>query len=94
MSKKQINRFNEKSLKGNLLINIRDNYIKTLAKTMLDQKYNIIPVEYIDEKLRLESIKHKIEPNINYSTRLEFLTNLFLKECTKGTSQIISNLCK
>ena len=59
------NKLNEKSLKGYLLINIRDNYIKQIAKQMLDPKYNIIPLEYIDEKLRLEFIKTNIESNID-----------------------------
>ena len=92
---KKYNKLNEKSLKGNLLILYRDNYIKTIAKQMMSPEYNIIPVEYIDEKLRLEFIKNNIESDIDTNNkRLEFLTNILLKECSKGTSKIISDLCK
>jgi len=93
---KKYNKLNEKSLKGNLLILYRDNYIKTIATQMMSPEYNIIPLEYIDEKLRLEFIKNNIEYDINTynNKRLEFLTNILLKECSKGTSKIISDLCK
>jgi len=91
---KKYNKLNEKSLKGNLLILYRDNYIKTIAKQMMSPEYNIIPLEYIDEKLRLEFIKNNIESDIDIDKRLEFLTNILLKECSKGTSKIISDLCK
>jgi hypothetical protein len=101
---KKYNKLNEKSLKGNLLILYRDNYIKTIAKQLMSPEYNIVPLEYIDEKLRLDFIKNNIEYDINTNTnnnnnnnnnkRLEFLTNILLKECSKGTSKIISDLCK
>ena len=94
---KKYNKLNEKSLKGNLLILYRDNYIKTITKYMMSPEYNIVPLEYIDEKLRLDFIKNNIEYDINTNNnnkRLEFLTNILLKECSKGTSKIISDLCK
>ena len=91
---KKYNKLNEKSLKGYILINDRDTYIKSIVKTLLKPNYNIIPLEYIDEKIRIDCIRKNIECNINYDNRLEILTNIFLKECTKETSKIISEfLC-
>ena len=93
MSNKQINRLNEKSLKGNLLIEIRNKHVETIVKTMLDPKYNIIPLEYIDEKIRLESIQKQIEYVNNNESRITYLSNILMKECSKGTSKIISEMC-
>lgn len=93
MSNKQINRLNEKSLKGNLLIEIRNKHVETIVKTMLDPKYNIIPLEYIDEKIRLESIQKQIEYVNNNESRITYLSNILMKECSKGTSKIISEIC-
>ena len=90
----KINNLNKNSLKGYLLIEIRNKHVIELAKIMLDPEYNIIPLEYIDEKIRIDCIRKNIECNINYDNRLEILTNIFLKECTKETSKIISELCK
>jgi len=93
-SKQQYNRLNEKSLKGTLLINIREKHIKEISKQMLNPEYNIIPLEYIDEKIRLDSIKKNIEYIPNNESRLVYLTNILLKECVKGTSKIISEMCE
>jgi hypothetical protein len=93
MSNKQINKLNEKSLKGNLLIEIRNKHVETIVKTMLDPKYNIIPLEYIDEKIRLESIQKQIEYVNNNESRITYLSNILMKECSKGTSKIISEIC-
>jgi hypothetical protein len=93
MSKKQINRLNEKSLQGNILIEIRNKHIESIVKKILNPEYNIIPLEYIDEKIRLECIKKKIEFIPNNDSRIIYLNNLLLKECSKGTSKIISEMC-
>ena len=90
---KKYNNLNEKSLKGYLLINIREKHIIELAKNMLNPEYNIIPLEYIDEKIRLESIQKKIEYVNNTESRIKYLSNILMKECSKGTSKIISEMC-
>ena len=91
---KKYNNLNDKSLKGYLLINIREKHIIELAKNMLNPEYNIIPLEYIDEKIRLDSIKKNIEYIPNNESRLVYLTNILMKECVKGTSKIISEMCE
>ena len=90
---KQYSKLNEKSLKGYILINIREKHVKYLVKKMLDPEYNIIPLEYIDDNIRLESIQKNIECIINDESRILYLTNILLKECSKGTSKIISDMC-
>ena len=91
---KQYNKLNEKSLKGYILINIREKHIKEIVKQMLSLDYNIIPLEYINDKLKLECIKKQIEFVPNDESRLIYLTNILMKECSKGTSKIISDICK
>jgi len=95
MSSLQIkyNKLNDKSLKGYLLINIREKHIKDIAKQMLNSEYNIIPLEYIDDKIRLDCIQKQTICNINNESRLIYLTNILMKECVKGTSKIISEIC-
>ena len=92
--KKQYIKLNEKSLKGYILINIREKHVKDLVKKMLDPEYNIIPLEYIDDNIRLESIQKNIECIINNESRIVYLTNILMKECSKGTAKIISDMCK
>lgn len=94
MSTTKINNLNKNSLKGYLLIEIRNKHVIELAKIMLDPEYNIIPLEYIDEKIRLDCIKYKTEYVNDNESRLIYLTNILLKECVKGTSKIISDMCK
>ena len=91
---KKYNNLNEKSLKGYLLINIREKHIIELAKTMLNPEYNIIPLEYLDERIRLDCIKAKTEYVNDNESRLIYLTTILMKECVKGTSKIISDMCK
>ena len=91
---KQYNRLNENSLKGCLLINIREKHIKEIANKMLSLDYNIIPLEYIDDKIKIDSLKKEIEFIPNDESRLLYLTNVLMKECSKGTSKIISDMCK
>jgi len=91
---KQYNRLNENSLKGCLLINIREKHIKEIANKMLNLDYNIIPIEYIDDKIKIDCLKKEIEFVSNNESRLLYLTNVLMKECSKGTSKIISDMCK
>ena len=91
---KQYNRLNENSLKGCLLINIREKHIKEIANKMLSLDYNIIPLEYIDDKIKIDCLKKEIEFIPNDESRLLYLTNVLMKECSKGTSKIISDMCK
>ena len=91
---KQYNRLNENSLKGCLLINIREKHIKEIAYKMLSLDYNIIPLEYIDDKIKIDCLKKEIEFIPNDESRLLYLTNVLMKECSKGTSKIISDMCK
>ena len=93
MSNKQINRLNEKSLQGNILIEIRNKHVESIVKKIFNPEYNIIPLEYIDEKIRLESIQKQIEYVNNNESRIKYLTNILMKECSKGTSKIISEMC-
>ena len=93
MSNKQINRLNEKSLQGNILIEIRNKHVESIVKKIFNPEYNIIPLEYIDEKIRLESIQKQIEYINNNESRIKYLTNILMKECSKGTSKIISEMC-
>lgn len=87
----QQSRFNTKSLNCAILIEIRNLQVKKISEKLL--KLNIIPLEYIDEEIRLQCIINKIPFNINYDSRLEYLNNILLKECKKGTSKLISDLC-
>ena len=85
------NKLNKESLRGELLINIRDIHIKSLSKELLEQK--IIPIEYIDKILTLELLQQKIPVIINNKNRLELINKLLNKECVKNTSRLIIDLC-
>ncbi len=87
------NKTNKQSLLGEILIGSRTQYIKTLAKNILLSEKLIIPLEYIDEKLRLNSIREDKPLIINYDTRLEFLIDILDTEATKGTAKLISEIC-
>jgi len=90
------NKINKHSLKGELLIMIRNEYIELISKYYLDNK--IIPIEYIDNKIHLETINRKsnILNNdtiiINDTLRIEFIRTLLSKELIKGTSKLINTL--
>lgn len=86
-------KINKNSLKGEILITSRNSYIDLIAKDFLIEK--IIPIEYIDTKLNLENInKGIIVPLIiDDNLRLQFIKNLLTKECIKGTSSLIANMC-
>ena len=90
------NKINKHSLKGELLIMIRNEYIDLISKQFLDN--NIIPIEYIDNKLHLETINKKtnilIEDSIiiTDTLRIEFIRKLLSKELIKGTAHVITTL--
>ena len=90
-SQLKYNRLNKKSLKGELLINIRDFHIKTISKELLDSQ--IFPIEYIDSQITLECLQSKKPIIINDILRLEFINKVLSKECIKNTSKLIIDLC-
>ena len=90
-SQLKYNRLNKKSLKGELLINIRDFHIKTISKELLDSQ--IFPIEYIDSQITLECLQSKKPIIINDNLRLEFINKVLSKECIKNTSKLIIDLC-
>jgi hypothetical protein len=86
------NKINKKILKGEILINTRKIYVDLIAKDFL--LHNIIPIEYIDKHINLSNFNKGILNNvINDTQRLAFINDLLIKECIKGTSQLISNIC-
>ena len=85
------NKLNKNSLKGELLINIRDLHITKLSKELLELK--IFPIEYIDLQITLEYLQNKKQLIINDNIRLEFINKLLFKECIKNTSKLIIDLC-
>ena len=86
------NKLNKNILKGEILINTRKTYIDLISKDFLIN--NIIPIEYIDKHINLSNFNKCIVNNIiNDEQRLQFIYNLLIKECIKGTSQVISDMC-
>ncbi len=85
-------KINKNSLKGEILINSRKEYINLISKDFLENK--IIPIEYIDNKIHLNNI-NKGNKNIIIDDilRLKFIVDLLNKECVKGTSRLISDMC-
>jgi hypothetical protein len=80
------------SLKGEILIHTRKTYIALIAEDILVNK--IIPIEYIDKQLYLINFNKGISNGIIDDTqRLKYINDLLLKECIKGTSKMISNMC-
>jgi hypothetical protein len=80
------------SLKGEILIHTRKTYIALIAEDILVNK--IIPIEYIDKQLYLINFNKGISNSIfNDTQRLKYINDLLLKECIKGTSKMISNMC-
>ena len=62
------NKITNKSIKGLILINKRDEHSILTIKELLDN--NIISLEIIDKHVRLEFLNKGIEPIINYENRL------------------------
>ena len=88
----KIIKLNTKSLTSNIIIEFRDKHIKDLIELILSKKQNIIPIEWINEKIRIECIQKKTDYIINDEIRKQFLINIFMKECKKDTAKIISEL--
>jgi len=93
---------NKNSLKGDILISSRTEYINLISKDFLEQK--IIPVDYIDKHLYLEHFNKHKETYLNDKTnetkliindklRLDFIIKLLNKEIIKGTAKLITSLC-
>lgn len=89
------NKINKNILKGEILIYSRKHYIELISKEFLNN--HIIPTEYIDNKLKLDNInknKNNVDPLlIDDNLRLNFIIELLSKECIKGTSRLIANMC-
>lgn len=85
-------KINKNSLKGEIFINSRKDYIHLISKDFLENK--IIPIEYIDNKIHLNNInKGNKSIIIDDILRLKFIIELLNKECVKGTSRLISDMC-
>ena len=90
---------NKNSLKGEIIIESRTEYINLISKDFLEQK--IIPIDYIDKQLELDYIKKCKQPYthnefkliINDNLRLDFIIKLLNKEIIKGTAKLITSLC-
>ena len=85
------------SLKNELLITLRNQYIYLLSKDFLDNK--IIPYEYIDKQLFLDYFNTKndkiVSTNdliITDNMRLHFIIQVLTKEVKKGTAKLIVDL--
>ena len=100
------NKTKVKSLKGDILITARTEYINLMSKDFLEHK--IIPIDYIDKQIYLDYIKtdkktyfndetnetKEIELIINDTMRLNFINHLLNKEIIKGTAKLITSICK
>ena len=88
------NKINKISLKGELLIEARTSYIELLSKDFLINR--IIPIEYIDNQIHLNSINKAINiydiQEITDTHRLKFINDLLSKECIKSTARLITDL--
>lgn len=93
---------NKNSLKGDILITSRTEYINLISKDFLEQK--IIPIDYIDKQLYLEHFNKYKQTYLNDETnetkliindklRLDFIIKLLNKEIIKGTAKLITSLC-
>jgi hypothetical protein len=91
---RQINRINDKTLEQSILIILRDNYIDNFIEELLKPNCRIIPIEYINENIRLEFLKNKMDTNIiiNDKIKQQFLSKMFKKECKKSTAKMISEI--
>jgi hypothetical protein len=86
------NKTNKNILKGEIFIYSRNTYIEYISNSFLINK--IIPIEYIDKQINLDYIRKGNTTNIiNDTIRLQFIIDLLKKECIKGTSKLISDLC-
>jgi len=93
---------NKNSLKGDILITARTEYISLISQDFLEHK--IIPINYIDKQLKLDYIKNHKQTYSNDETsehkfiitdklRLDFINKLLNKEIVKGTAKLITSIC-
>jgi methyl coenzyme M reductase gamma subunit len=87
----QYNTLNIKTLKGNLLINIRDRYIEQLVKKLIDK--NIIPTEFLNDLVKLEIAmeNHKQQKMQESSLQLQE-SSLQLQESSLQLQQTSTNI--
>ena len=85
-------KLNKKSLKSCFLIKIREEHIIDIMKGFLHN--DIVSLEYIDNNIKLNNIKHNKKIIINDESRTQFLINLFLKESIIETAEYINEICK
>jgi hypothetical protein len=85
------------TLKNELLITLRNQYIYLLSKDFLDNK--IIPYEYIDKQLFLDYFNTKNDTIVSTDDliitddmRLNFIIQILSKEVKKGTAKLIVDL--
>jgi hypothetical protein len=90
MSKYQYKRTTKNSLEGELLIEIRKYQVKEISRELVIQ--NIISNEYLDNLIKIKSLKNNVNIIYNDENRIELLENLLQKECTKGTARLINEI--
>lgn len=87
----QYNKIKLNSIYGEILINIRKEHVDRISEKLVN--LNIIPIQYIDEKIQLDNIRNKTNILINNQSRIDFIKNILNKECAKSLSKEINNLC-
>jgi len=90
----QYKKTTKQSLEGEILIEIRKYHVSEIVKAFI--KNNIIPKQYLDNLIKIKSIKKGILESPNIYTdeqRTEILEKLLQKECLKGTAKLITELC-
>ena len=87
------NRTNKHSFEGEILIEIRKHHILEITKEFI--KNNIVPKEYLDNLIKINTLKNgnTISPEI-YTTekRTQILEHILQRECGKGTAKLINEL--
>jgi hypothetical protein len=83
---------NANSLKGEILVTIRNRHIKLLATQILENE--IIPIQYLDDKIKLNFTPHQDNDTITDEIRLKFIYNILSSESNKYTSVLINKMCE
>jgi hypothetical protein len=83
---------NANSLKGEILVTIRNRHIKLLATQILENE--IIPIQYLDDKIKLNFTPHQDNDTITDEIRLKFIYNILRSESNKYTSVLINKMCE
>lgn len=89
----QYRRTSKTSLEGQILIEIRTLHTKAIASEFV--KNNIVPKAYLDNLIKIDTLKKGIPESPRLYTnekRIEKLEQLLQKECTKGTAKLINLL--